>query len=65
VFLEGDVVLEIQGQRVAGFTRSDIGAKLKQSLKNGNPVVIKTVPKGRNPAIFVCIFVYIRVVSQF
>ena len=45
---EGDVVLEIQGQRVAGFTRSDIEAKLKHSLKNGNPVVVKTVPKGKS-----------------
>ena len=47
MFCENDVVLEIQSQRVAGFTRADIVAKLKFSLKNGNPVVIKTVPAGR------------------
>ena len=47
IFGEGDVVLEIQAQRVAGFTRADVGSRPKQCLKNGNPVVIKTVPKGR------------------
>ena len=43
----GDVLLEVQGQSVAGYTRADVTAWLKHCLKNRNPVVIRTAPKGR------------------
>lgn len=44
----GDVVLEIQGQKVSGYTNHDASAWLNHCSKNRNPVVIKTVPKGRS-----------------
>lgn len=40
---EGDVVLEIQGQKVAGYTERDVVAWLNHCCRNGNPVVLKTV----------------------
>ena len=43
----GDVLLEVQGQSVAGYTLADVTAWLKHCLKNRNPVVIRTAPKGR------------------
>ena len=43
----GDVLLEVQGQSVAGYTRADVTAWLRHCLKNRNPVVIRTAPKGR------------------
>ena len=46
-FEEGDVVLEIQGQKVSGYTRADVKAWLRHCLKNRNPVVVKTARKGR------------------
>ena len=43
----GAVLLEVQGQSVAGYTLADVTAWLKHCLKNRNPVVIRTAPKGR------------------
>ncbi|KAK7791492.1 hypothetical protein R5R35_008847 [Gryllus longicercus] len=40
---DGDVVLEIQGQKVAGYTQRDVVAWLNHCCRNGNPVVLKTV----------------------
>ncbi|XP_063219492.1 membrane-associated guanylate kinase, WW and PDZ domain-containing protein 1 isoform X3 [Bacillus rossius redtenbacheri] len=42
----GDVILEIQGQKVAGYTRRDVVAWLNHCCRNGNPVVIKSVESG-------------------
>jgi len=41
-----DVLLEIQGQKVAGYTRSDMTAWLNHCSRNSNPVVLKTAPQG-------------------
>lgn len=46
----GDVLLEVQGQKVSGYTLADVTAWLKHCLKNRNPVVIKTATKGRKKA---------------
>ena len=43
----GDVLLEIQGQKVSGFTGQDVQEVLKQCLQNGKMVVVRAVPKGR------------------
>ena len=43
----GDVLLEVQGQWVAGYTLADVTAWLRHCLKNRNPVVVRTAPKGR------------------
>ena len=42
-----DVLLEIQGQKVAGYTRSDMTAWLNHCSRNSNPVVLKTAPQGK------------------
>ena len=44
---EGDVLLEIQGQKVSGYTGQDVEGWLKHCLSNGNMVVIRAVPQGR------------------
>jgi atrophin-1 interacting protein 1/endothelial cell adhesion protein len=38
--------LEIQGQKVAGYTQRDVVAWLNHCCRNGNPVVLKTVDAG-------------------
>lgn len=40
----GDIILEIQGQKISGYTQRDAGLWLKQVSQNGAPVMIKTVP---------------------
>ena len=47
VIQEGDVLLEIQGQKVSGYTAADVSRWFKHCLQNKNPVVVRTVPKGR------------------
>uniref|UniRef100_T1JEL2 Membrane-associated guanylate kinase, WW and PDZ domain-containing protein 1 n=1 Tax=Strigamia maritima TaxID=126957 RepID=T1JEL2_STRMM len=42
----GDVILEIQGQKTAGYTQRDVVAWLNHCCRNGNPVTIKTIPEG-------------------
>ena len=44
---EGDVLLEIQGQKVSGYTGSDVEGWLKHCLSNGNMIVIRAVPQGK------------------
>ena len=43
----GDVLLEIQGQKVSGFTGQDVSERLKNCLENGRMVVVRAVPKGK------------------
>ena len=43
----GDVILDIQGQKVSGFTGHDVQETLKQCLSNGKMVVVRAVPQGR------------------
>ena len=43
-----DVLLEIQGQKVAGYTQGDVVAWLSHCSRNGNPVVLRTAPQGRD-----------------
>ncbi|XP_059171787.1 membrane-associated guanylate kinase, WW and PDZ domain-containing protein 3-like isoform X4 [Physella acuta] len=40
----GDIILEIQGQKISGYTQRDATIWLKQVSQNGAPVMIKTVP---------------------
>lgn len=47
VLNEGDVLLEIQGQKVAGYTRTDTAAWLNHCCRSGNPVTLKIVPDGK------------------
>ena len=42
-----DVLLEVQGQKVAGYTQADVVAWLGHCSRNGNPVVLRTAPQGR------------------
>ncbi len=44
---KGDLILEIQGQKVAGFTIRDLLDWLKHVGKNGQPVMFKTVKPGK------------------
>ena len=41
-----DVLLEIQGQAVAGYTQADVIAWINHCSRNSNPVVLKTAPQG-------------------
>lgn len=43
----GDVILEIQGQKVAGFTQRDVIAWLNHCCKSGNPVRIRVARGGK------------------
>ena len=47
VIEEGDVLLEIQGKKVSGYTAADVARWFKHCLQNRNPVVVRTVPKGK------------------
>lgn len=42
----GNIVLEVQGQRIAGYTLRDALIWLKQVSQNGAPVMIKSVKPG-------------------
>ena len=42
-----DIVLEIQGQKVAGYTLRDTIDWLNQISRNGTPVMFKTVKTGK------------------
>ena len=44
---DGDVVLEVQGQKVGGYTLADVRAWLRHCLKSGGQVTVKTAKKGR------------------
>lgn len=46
--IEDDVILEIQGQKVAGYTQRDVVAWLNHCCRNGNPVTLKTIDVGKN-----------------
>ncbi|GIX72931.1 PDZ domain-containing protein [Caerostris darwini] len=43
----GDLILEIQGQKVAGFTQRDVIAWLNHCCKSGNPVRICVARGGK------------------
>ena len=49
-----EIILEIQGQKVAGFTLRDLLDWLKHVSKNSQPVMFKTVKTGR-----VCHYVFV------
>ena len=46
-FSVGDVILDIQGQKVSGYTGQDVQERLRQCLSNGRMVVVRAVPKGK------------------
>ena len=41
-----DLILEIQGQKVSGYTLRDVNIWLKQVSQNGAPVLMKTLRSG-------------------
>lgn len=41
-----DIILEIQGQKVAGYTQRDVVAWLNHCCRNGNPIVLRAVRSG-------------------
>ncbi|XP_076344342.1 membrane-associated guanylate kinase, WW and PDZ domain-containing protein 1-like isoform X2 [Tachypleus tridentatus] len=43
---EGDIIIEVQGQKVAGYTQRDVVAWINHCCRNGNPVSIKAVRSG-------------------
>ena len=49
----GSVLLEIQGQKVSGYTAADVARWFKHCLQSKNPVVVRSVPKGRAAAILI------------
>ena len=42
-----EIILEVQGQQVSGFTYKDFLNWLSQASRNGEPVMIKTVKIGK------------------
>jgi hypothetical protein len=44
---EDDILLEVQGQKVSGYTLRDATVWMKQVSQNGAPVMIKTVRPGK------------------
>lgn len=44
---KGDIILEIQGQKIAGYTQKDVIGLLKHCVRNGNSVKIKAVKSGK------------------
>ncbi|KAF0296427.1 Membrane-associated guanylate kinase, WW and PDZ domain-containing protein 2 [Amphibalanus amphitrite] len=42
----GEVLVEVQGQKVGGYTRRDITTWLKHCCRSGTPVVIRTARLG-------------------
>ena len=47
-----DVLLEVQGQKVAGYTQADVVAWLGHCSRNGNPVVLRTAPQGKTERLY-------------
>lgn len=43
----GDVLLEAQGQKLSGYTQDDVRTWLKHCLRNRNPLVVRTISKGK------------------
>ena len=43
----GDVILEVQGQKVSGFVLDDLYDYVRHVGKNGAPVIFKTVKSGK------------------
>ena len=41
------MLLEVQGQKVAGYTQGDVTAWINHCSRNSNPVVLRTAPQGR------------------
>lgn len=48
----GSIVLEVQGQKVAGYTQKDVINWLSSCTQNGNPCVLKTVLPGEKLHVF-------------
>ncbi|XP_034239712.1 membrane-associated guanylate kinase, WW and PDZ domain-containing protein 1 isoform X2 [Thrips palmi] len=46
---DGDLLLEVQGEKVAGYTQRDVVAWLSHCCRNGNPVTLKAVRAGAVP----------------
>ena len=43
----GDILLEIQGQKVVGYTQRDVGAWLNHCCRNGNAVTLRVTDAGK------------------
>ena len=46
-FLFQDVILEVQGQAVSGYTQGDTVSWLNHCTRSKNPCVLRLVPQGR------------------
>lgn len=46
-----DVILEVQGQKVAGYTSNDLREWILTAGQNSTPVLIKTAKAGKLPAV--------------
>ena len=42
----GDIILEVQGQKISGYTQRDATLWFKQVSQNGAPIMVKTVPSA-------------------
>ena len=49
----GSVLLEIQGRKVSGYTAADVARWFKHCLASKNPVLVRSVPKGRTGSRFI------------
>ena len=45
---ENDVLIEVQGQKLGGYTLRDAIAWIKQVSRNGAPIMLKTVKPGKS-----------------
>ena len=50
--IEGDILVEAQGQKLAGYTLHDSLAWITQVSKNGAPVMMKTLKPGKTISVF-------------
>ena len=55
-----DIILEVQGQKVAGYTSNDLKDWFITAAQNSNPVLIKTAKSGRLCAQYLFIAGYHR-----
>ena len=44
---KGEIILEIQGQKLAGYTQRDVVSWLNHCCRNGNPVNLQLAPQGK------------------
>lgn len=53
---KGDILLEVQGQKIAGYTQRDVLNLLKHYMRNGNSVQVRAVKSGT----FSCLLIFYK-----